>query len=66
MVKQSITEQGTKEDNKEHEENRHKQQYEQQKPKAISMAEDLKNNNKPQLQRKAKLGSGSHIAAEDR
>jgi hypothetical protein len=66
MVKQSITEQGTKENNKEHEENRHKQQYEQQKPKAISMAEDLKNNNKPQLQRKAKLGSGSHIAAEDR
>ena len=66
MVKQSITEQGTKENNTEHEENRHKPQYEQQKPKAISMAEDLKNNNKPQLQRKAKLGNGSHIAAEDR
>jgi hypothetical protein len=47
MVKQSITEQGTKENNTEHEENRHKPQYEQQKPKA-------------------KLGSGSHIAAEDR
>jgi hypothetical protein len=31
------------------------------------MAEDLKNNNhKPPLQRKAKLGDGSHIAAEDR
>jgi hypothetical protein len=42
MVKQSITEQGTKENNTEHEENRHKPQYEQQKPKAISMAEDLK------------------------
>ena len=27
---------------------------------------DLKNNNKPPLQRKAKLGDGSHIAAEDR
>jgi hypothetical protein len=60
MVKQSITEQGTKEyKNSEGQEN--------EKPKAISMAEDLKNNNnKPPLQRKAKLGDGSHIAAEDR
>ena len=50
MVKQSNTEQGTKEP-KENEE-----------PKAISMAEDLK----PSSQRKAKIGDGSHIAAEDR
>jgi hypothetical protein len=70
MVKQSITEQGTKENNNnytEQEENEHNLQYEQQQPKAISMAEDLKNNNKkPSLQRKGKLGDGSNIAAEDR
>jgi hypothetical protein len=65
MVKQSTMEQGTKENNMEREENEHKPQYEQQQPKAISMAEDLKNN-KPPLQRKAKLGDGSYIAAEDR
>jgi hypothetical protein len=52
MVKQSNTEQGTKEP-KENEE-----------PKAISMAEDLKTIDL--LQRKAKIGDGSHIAAEDR
>src|SRR5919202_1666057 len=38
MVKQSITEQGTKENNKNSELN------EKEKPKAILMAEDLKNN----------------------
>ena len=53
MVKQSSTEQGTKETN------------ENEEPKAISMAEDLKNN-KPSSQRKAKLADGSYIAAEDR
>lgn len=57
MVKQSITEQGTKENTPEREKN--------EEPKAISIAEDLKNNRLP-LQRKAKLGDGSHIAAEDR
>jgi hypothetical protein len=59
MVKHSITEQGTKENN-------NSEPKENEKPKAISMAEDLKNNNKPPLQRKAKLGDGTHIAAEDR
>ena len=63
LVKQSITEQGTKENN-------NSEREENEKPNAISMAEDLKNynnnNNKPPLQRKAKLGDGSHIAAEDR
>ena len=60
MVKHSITKQGTKE-------NKNSEGEENEKPKAISMAEDLKNdNNKPPLQRKAKLGDGSHIAAEDR
>ena len=60
IVKHCITEQGTKENN-------NSEPKENQKPKAISMAEDLKNNNKkPPLQRKAKLGDGSHIAAEDR
>jgi hypothetical protein len=40
---------------------------ENEKPKAILIAEKLKNNdNKLPLQRKAKLGDGSHIAAEDR
>jgi NAD-dependent SIR2 family protein deacetylase len=58
MVKQSITEQGTKENTSEREKN--------EEPKAISIAEDLKNDNKLPLQRKAKLGDGSHIAAEDR
>jgi hypothetical protein len=59
MVKQSIREQGTKE-------NKNSEREENEKPKSISMAEDLKNNNnKPPLQRKAKLGDGSHIAAED-
>jgi hypothetical protein len=53
MVKRSSTEQGTKE------------QEENEEPKAISMAEDLKNN-KLSSQRKAKIGDGSHIAAEDR
>src|ERR671938_385161 len=56
FVKQSITEQGIKENN-------NLKREENEKPKAISMAEDLK---KPPLQRKAKLGDGSHIAAEDR
>jgi len=62
LVKQSITEQGTKENNN------NSEREENEKPNAISMAEDLKNynNNKPPLQRKAKLGDGSHIAAEDR
>jgi hypothetical protein len=59
MVKQSTTEQRTKENN-------NSEREENEEPKSISMAEDLKNNNKPPLQRKAKLGDGSHIAAEDR
>jgi hypothetical protein len=66
MVKHFITEQGIKETNNlEGEEN--------EKPKAILMAEDLKNNNnnnnnnnKPPSLKKAKLGDGSNIAAEDR
>ena len=59
LVKHSITEQGTKENN-------NSEREENEKPKAISMAEDLKNNNnKPPLKR-AKLGDGSHIASEDR
>ena len=60
MVEQSITELGRKENNKSvFEEN--------EKPKAILIAEKLKNNdNKPPLQRKAKLGDGNLIAAEDR
>ena len=66
MVEHSYTEQGTKENNTERQENEHKPQYKQQQPKAISMAADLKNNNKLPFQRKAKLGDGSHIAAEDR
>ena len=61
MVKHSITEQGTKENNNNSELN------ENEKPKAILMAEDLKNNNnKPSSLRKAKLCDASHIAAEDR
>ena len=59
MVKQSATQQGTKE-NTEQEENGNKLQ-----PRAMSMAEGIKNNELP-LQGKAKLGDGSHIAAEDR
>ena len=60
MVKQSITEQGTKENNN------NSELKENDKP-AILMAEDLKNNNdRPPSLRKAKLGDGSHIAAEDR
>jgi hypothetical protein len=61
MVEQSITERGRKENNNKSvlEEN--------EKPKAILIAEKLKNNdNKPPLQRKAKLGDGNLIAAEDR
>ena len=61
MVKHSSTEQGTKENNN------NSEQKENDKPKAIFMAEDLKNNNnRPPSLRKAKLGDGSHIAAEDR
>jgi len=45
------------------EENNYKRQ-EQQEPKAITMAEELKHNTS--LQKKAKLGDGSNIAAEDR
>src|SRR5919206_4915320 len=56
MVEHSYTEQGTKENNTERHENEHKPQYKQQQPKAISMAADLKNNNKLPLQKKAKLG----------
>jgi NAD-dependent SIR2 family protein deacetylase len=60
LVKQSITEKGTKQ-------NKNSEGEENEKPKAISMAEDLKNDsNKPPLPSKAKLGDGSHIAAEDR
>jgi len=60
MVEPLITEQGRKENNKSVSE-------ENEKPKAILIAEKLKNNdNKLPLQRKAKLGDGSHIAAEDR
>jgi hypothetical protein len=39
-------------------------QQKNQQPKSIIMAEDLKN--KDYLQKKAKLGDGSNIAAEDR
>jgi hypothetical protein len=47
MVKHSITEQATKE-------NKNSEGEENEKPKAILMAEDLKNNNnKPSLHRKA-------------
>jgi hypothetical protein len=47
------------------EENKYKQQEQQeQEPKAITMAEELKHNTS--LQKKAKLGDGSNIAAEDR
>jgi hypothetical protein len=47
------------------EENKYKQQEQQeQEPKAITMAEELKHN--ASLQKKAKLGDGSNIAAEDR
>ncbi|HJT48242.1 MAG TPA: hypothetical protein VJ729_08650 [Nitrososphaeraceae archaeon] len=61
MIKHSITEQGANEDNN------NSEREENEKPKAILIAEDLKNNNnRPLLQRKAKLGDGSHIAAEDR
>ena len=52
--------QGTKE-------NKNSEGEENEKPKVRSMAEDLKNdNNKSPIQMKAKLGDGSHIAAEDR
>jgi|SRR5215216_1628661 hypothetical protein len=40
------------------------QQQKNQQPKSITMAEDLKK--KEFLQKKAKLGDGSNIAAEDR
>jgi hypothetical protein len=60
MVEQSTVERGRKEINKSVSE-------ENEKPKAILIAEKLKNNdNKPPLQRKAKLGDGNLIAAEDR
>jgi hypothetical protein len=60
MVEQSTVERGRKENNK-------SVSDENEKPKAILIAEKLKNNdNKPPLQRKAKLGDGNLIAAEDR
>jgi hypothetical protein len=40
------------------------QEQQEQEPKAITMAEELKHNTS--LQKKAKLGDGSNIAAEDR
>src|ERR687885_603716 len=61
MVKHSITQQGIKENNPE--------QKKDENPKAILMEKNQKkkkNKKKPPLQRKAKLGDGSHIAAEDR
>jgi DNA-directed RNA polymerase subunit M/transcription elongation factor TFIIS len=64
MVKQS-TEQGVKEntDKEDNEENTYKPQHDQQS-KTITLAEKLKN--EVLLQKKAKLGDGSYIAAEDR
>jgi hypothetical protein len=64
MVKQS-TEQGVKEntDKEDNEENTCKPQHDQQS-KTITLAEKLKN--EVLLQKKAKLGDGSYIAAEDR
>jgi hypothetical protein len=64
MVKQS-TEQGVKEntDKEDNEENTYKPQRDQQS-KTITLAEKLKN--EVLLQKKAKLGDGSYIAAEDR
>jgi len=60
MVKHSITEQGKKE-------NKNNPELKENEKPAILMAEDLKNNNdRPPSLRKAKLGDGSHIAAEDR
>jgi hypothetical protein len=66
-VKVEMVNQSTRQETKEKtmEENRYKQQEQQeQEPKAITMAEELKNN--ASLQTKAKLGDGSNIAAEDR
>ncbi len=64
MIKQS-TEQGVKEntDKEDNEENKYKPQHDQQS-KTITLAEKLKN--EVLLQKKAKLGDGSYIAAEDR
>jgi hypothetical protein len=64
MVKQS-TEQGVKEntDKEDNEEKTYKPQHDQQS-KTITLAEKLKN--EVLLQKKAKLGDGSYIAAEDR
>jgi hypothetical protein len=64
MVKQS-TEQEVKEntDEEDNEENKYKPQHDQQS-KTITLAEKLKN--EALLQKKAKLGDGSYIAAEDR
>ena len=64
MVKQS-TEQGVKEntDKEDNVENTYKPQHDQQS-KTITLAEKLKN--EVLLQKKAKLGDGSYIAAEDR
>jgi hypothetical protein len=46
------------------EENERQQQEEEQQPNAITMAEHLKD--EASLQKKAKLGDGSNITAEDR
>ena len=61
-VKVEMVNQSTRQETKEKtmEENKYKQQEQQeQEPKAITMAEELKNN--ASLQTKAKLGDGSNI-----
>jgi hypothetical protein len=50
--------------NADREENERQEQEEEQQPNAITMAERLKD--EPSLQKKAKLGDGSNITAEDR
>jgi hypothetical protein len=50
--------------NADREENERQQPEEQQQPNAITMAEHLKD--EPSLQKKAKLGDGCNITAEDR
>jgi hypothetical protein len=50
--------------NADREENERQQQEEEEQPNAITMAEHLKD--EASLQKKAKLGDGSNITAEDR
>ena len=50
--------------NADREENERQQQEEEEQPNAITMAEHLKD--EASLQKKAKLGDGTNITAEDR